>query len=143
MEKSENFIAYGHKLIRSTHRTTLEITKDSEITEKGDCIVAVKSEKACVDLNPDIKAIAKRSDARITIILEIEGEKEIITGKGDPRLTFAHPQDMVVRKSGYICDRTLTIWADKSAADLSRRFVKKLRNPNCIIKVTIIASCPD
>ena len=42
---------------------------------------------------------------------------------------MSHPTDMVVRKSGYICGRTLAINADKAACDLSRALVEKLKNP--------------
>ncbi len=42
---------------------------------------------------------------------------------------------MVVRKSGYISDRTLMVKADKSAADIPRDMARMLRNPD--EKVTI------
>ncbi|HIG98004.1 TPA: DUF371 domain-containing protein, partial [Candidatus Woesearchaeota archaeon] len=38
------FTAHGHPNILATHRTTLEITKDSELTTRGNCVVAVAAD---------------------------------------------------------------------------------------------------
>ncbi len=143
MKKTESFIAYGHRLIKSTHKTTFEITKDDYLTEKGDCIIAVKSQKACADLSSAFKEIARKPDAKIVIRLNIGKYAETVIAKGDPRLTLTHPREMVIRKSSHICDRTLAISADKAALDLSRSFVKKLQSPECVVKITITATAPE
>ena len=36
-------IAYGHKNVRGTHKTTFEITKDKDLTERGTCIIGVNA----------------------------------------------------------------------------------------------------
>ncbi len=46
---------------------------------------------------------------------------------GHPSLTFKDPSDMVVRKSSFVCDRTLAVGADKAAVDLGRELVDELR----------------
>ena len=46
---------------------------------------------------------------------------------------------MVIRKSSYICNRTLAIKADKAAADLSRSLVEKLRKPKQNVEIKLIA----
>ncbi|MBM4400405.1 MAG: DUF371 domain-containing protein, partial [Crenarchaeota archaeon] len=56
-----------------------------------------------------------------------------------PQLTLSHPTDMVIRKSDYVCNRTLAVHADKAAQDLSRELVEKLRNPQQKVKITLIA----
>ncbi|MGB9674949.1 MAG: DUF371 domain-containing protein, partial [Nanopusillaceae archaeon] len=33
----------GHKLVKATHKSTLEITKDNFLTERGDCIIGINS----------------------------------------------------------------------------------------------------
>ena len=38
------FKAYGHPNITAKHKTTLEFTKDKELSLRGDCIVGVKSD---------------------------------------------------------------------------------------------------
>jgi hypothetical protein len=45
---------------------------------------------------------------------------------------------MVIRKSNFICNRTLAIHADRSANDFSRAFVNKLKDQKQKIKITLI-----
>jgi len=85
---------------------------------------------------------ARNQNARIIVIIEADGEKEVVEAWGSPRLTFTHPTDLVVRKSDYVCGRTLAIRAEKAANDLSRRLVEKLRNPKQKVKVTLTAETP-
>jgi uncharacterized protein len=49
-----------------------------------------------------------------------------LTAVGSPELRLVHPKDIVIRKSGYISDRTLAIHADKASKDLTRILVEKL-----------------
>ncbi|MHA1410910.1 MAG: DUF371 domain-containing protein, partial [Candidatus Odinarchaeia archaeon] len=55
LEFYEEFKARGHENITATHPTTLEITKDMKLTPRGDCIIAVGSEKALFDFSDEIK----------------------------------------------------------------------------------------
>jgi len=131
------FYAQGHENVLSTHKTTLEFTKETDLTKKGDCIVAVKSTKAATDLPPEFKEAARKEKARITITIEVGELKETVNAEGNPRLQFTHPKDLVVRKSDYVCGRTLAIRADKAAIDLSRELVEKLKDPNQETKITL------
>lgn len=135
--------AYGHSLVQATHRTTLEVTKDSHLTKKGDCIIAVKADKSLVDLNRDFKEAARTPKAKITVTIEAGEVKETVTANGDVSLLFNHPTDMVVRKSSYVCSRTLAVKADKSAHDLSRKLVEKLRDPDQKVKITLTVNVPE
>ena len=47
--------AYGHKNISCMHQTTIEITKVEALSERGDCILAVRASKGCFDLNHELK----------------------------------------------------------------------------------------
>jgi len=132
------FFAYGHENVLSIHKTTFEVTKETELSKRGNCIVAVASTKAAVDLPSDFKKAAKKENSKITIIIEADGLKETAIGKGCPQLQFTHPTDLVVRKSKFVCNRTLAIEADKASINFSRKFVEKLQNPNQKIKVTLI-----
>ena len=143
MEETEIITAYGHSLIQSTHKTTLEITKDKHLTRKGDCIVAVRSDKAAADLSRDFKEAARNPNAEITITIEAGEEKETIKAKGDQRLSLTDPTDIVVRKSDYVCNRTLAVKAEKAAADLSRRLVDKLQDPDQIVMVRLTVEVPS
>jgi len=134
---TEVIIAHGHKNIRAAHRTTFEITREENLTARGDCIIAVKEDKSVADLSREFKELARKREAEITIMIEAGGEREEVKARGDPRLTFTHPEDIVVRRSSYVCGRTLAVKADKAARDLSRRLVEKLRDPNSTVKITI------
>jgi len=131
--------AYGHGKIRATHPNTLEITKEGELTERGDCIIAVNSSKGALELDAKFKELAKKEQTQVTLILEVEGLVEVVKGFGDPRLSFTHPTDLVVRKSSYTCPRTLVVGADKAAVDLSRKMVSKLRKPETKVTIKLVA----
>ena len=131
------FFAHGHKNIRATHETTFEITKESTLTTRGDCIVAVEATEGAADLPFEFKEAAKKKGAQITITIEAGDLKEMVRATGSPRLRFTHPTDLVVRKTGYVCDRTLAIRADKAANDLSRKLIEKIRDPNQKIRITL------
>ena len=51
----DEVIFYGHPNIRSLHAKTIEITKDEHLTPRGDCIIGVKANKACADLDESFK----------------------------------------------------------------------------------------
>jgi len=131
------FSARGHENIEATHRTTFEVTKETTLTRQGDCIIAVESTKAAADLPFEFKEAARKEGAQITVTIDAGELREIVKAKGSPQLQFMHPTDLVVRKSGYVCGRTLAIGADKAASDFSRKLVEKLKDPNQEITVTL------
>jgi hypothetical protein len=137
MEISEIIIAYGHKNVLATHNSTLEVTKEAELSERGNCIIAVSADKSLTDLKPQFRASLQRKNVQIRMLIEADGVVEMVTARGSPRLTLRHPTDMVVRKSNYVCARTLAIQADKAAYDLSRRLVEKLKNPRQKVQISL------
>lgn len=139
MKVVEVIQASGHPKIRASHATTLEITKDAELTERGDCIVATCSSKGAADLSQEFSELVKNNSTRVTLTIKVANRSETITGRGDGRLVLSHPSELVARKSDYVCSRTLMVRADKSASDLSREFAKALRNPSSRITVEIVA----
>ena len=124
---TEKIKAKGHRNIKAKHRTTIEITRESHLTERGDCIIAVSADRGTHDFSNGFKEELRNENAKLEIILICENSKEIIAAYGHPDLTFKNPDEMVIRKSNFICDRTLAIRADKAAINLDREFVKKLR----------------
>jgi len=139
MRVIEVFHAHGHKMVKATHPTTLEITKEENLTEKGDCIVAVGSTKGAVNLTEEFKKLAKNSQTRIILTLKVGNLKETIKGFGNPNLSFQHPTDLVVRKSNFTCSRTIMVKADKAAINLSRKLIQKLKNPKAKVIVKLEA----
>ncbi len=129
--------AHGHENIQATHETTLEITKEPTLTKRGDCIIAVEATNGAADLPLEFKEATRKKDAQITITIEAGELKEIVRAKGSSRLLFTHPTDLVVRKTDYVCGRTLAIAADKAASDLSRKLVEKIQDCNQRIRITL------
>jgi hypothetical protein len=137
-EIREIIFGYSHENIRATHKTTLEFTKDTHLSKKGDCIVAVAADKALADLNPEFKENLRKPHAKLTILIEAGGIAEQVNAHGSPQLFLTHPADMVIRKSDYVCSRTLAIHANKAAQDLSRELVEKLKKPQQEVKITLV-----
>jgi hypothetical protein len=137
MEITEVALAFGNRDILATHKTTLEITKEAQLSKRGDCIICVASNKAVVDLRQEFRRSLCKDNAKITILIEAEDIVEVVNAFGSSQLILTHPEDMVVRKSDYICNRTLAIRADKAAYDLSRNLVEKLKNPEQKVKITL------
>ena len=139
MDAKETFEARGHPNVRSTHKTTLMVTRDEELTARGDCIVAVRAEKGTKDLDPKLKELIRNSETKVTLTMEAGDSSFIVTGSGHPRLSLSDPLDMVIRKSGYVCDRTLMIGGDKAACDIPSSFVRLLKEGDQRILLTISA----
>lgn len=139
MKTTETLWAYGHKNVLSTHKTTFAVTKEATLTRYGDCIIAVKAMKGALDMHPKFKENAKRKNAQLVVIIEANDIKETVRACGSSRLTFTSPTDIVIRKSNYVCGRTVAIGADKAAWDLSRNLVEKLKDPYQKVKITLIA----
>jgi len=137
MEVTEIILGYGHENIQATHKTTFEITKEAQLSRRGDCIIAVSANKTMTDFSSDFKENLHKEKAKIMILIEAGDAAEVVNAFGSPRLILTHCTDMVVRKSNYICNRTLAIQADKAACDLSRKLAEKLRNPKQKVKITL------
>ena len=129
--------AHGHENIQATHETTFEITKETTLTKRGDCIIAVEATKGAADLPIEFKEAARKKGVQITITIEAGELREIVRSRGSPRLLFTHPTDLVVRKSDHVCGRTLAIRADKAASDLSRKLIEKIQDSSQRIRITL------
>jgi uncharacterized protein len=136
--QSEIILARGHANVRSTHRNTLEFTREEHLTPRGDCIVAVAADKAMPQLSEEFKAGLRAEDARVEITIECGGISDTITAYGHPNLILNHPTDLVIRKSDHICPRTLAIRADKAACDLAPALIERLSGGGAVtIKLAI------
>jgi hypothetical protein len=137
-EIREYVLAFGHENIQAVHPSTLMFTKEKHLSKTGDCVVAVSSTKSVADLSQPFKDRLKKPSSRLTILIEAAGITQHISASGSPRLILTHPTDIVIRKSDYISDRTVAIHAGKSANDLPRKFVEKLKNPQQRVNITLI-----
>lgn len=140
----ETIISYGHENITSKHGTTLEITKDEEITKRADCIIGVGADKGISELSEEFKQKARDENSIIRVVLRAGNITETITGRGHPELSFSHKSDIVIRKSSFVCPRTLMIKADKSAKELNRTLINLLkdRKQKLIVKISTLKMPP-
>lgn len=120
---------YGHPNIRAWHVKTIEITKDSNLTLEGDCIVGVKASKGCSELSKEVKS-ALNDGAKVRFEIEVGKHVFEFAARGSPELTFEDEHEIVIRKSDYISPRTLAVKADKAACDLPRKMVEMLKDDN-------------
>lgn len=118
----------GHKNVLSLHSRTIEITKDPDLTKKGDCILGVSANKACNDLNSSMKDRLKTSGTLVKISIVVEPIEFVLSGHGSSSLEISHGHDIVLRKSNYVDSRTLVVSCDKSAFDIPRSLVSLLTN---------------
>jgi len=135
----EVFEARGHAAIVAMHEMSFEITKETHLTKRGDCIVGVAATKGAADLSEEFKTVARNDSSKITVLLSTAGVEAKAHGRGSSRLQFTHHTDLVARKSTYTCPRTLMISSDIAACDFPRRFVGLIRDPECTIRVRLIA----
>ena len=137
-EIKEVIFGCGHENIQATHKTTLEFTKDTHLSRKGDCIVTIAADKGLADLSVEFKDNLRKPHAKLTIIIEAGGMVEQVNAYGSSQLILSHSTAMITRKSDYVCERTLAVHADKAALDLSRTLVEKLKNPKQKVKIELV-----
>ena len=132
------FIGLSISNVTANNRTTFEVTKEKNLTRRGDCIVAVNASKGMRDLKEEFKKLVRKEKSKITVIIEVGAYREVVVGIGDTQLTLNHPTDLVVRKSSYVCDRTLMLRANKAARDFSRDLVRETQNPLQKVMFTLV-----
>ena len=132
-------IAHGHRNVKGTHKTTFEVTKDPMLTPRGDCIIAVSSDKGVADLSPELKSIIRSDNSLVIIVLITSDLKyDLVIAKGSKALTLQDGSKIVVRKSTFIGPETLAISSNKSARDLSRDLIESLKSEDTRLLMLII-----
>lgn len=120
----------GHPNIRSNHQKTIEITKESHLTPQGDCIIGVNATSSCADLPSKLKEKLKNPKSKISFVIKVNEYEFHVSGKGNDNLILTHTEDIVIRKSDFVCPRTLAIKCDKASDLLPREMVSILQNPD-------------
>jgi hypothetical protein len=135
----DEVIFYGHPNIRSLHAKTIEITKDEHLSPRGDCIIGVKANKACADLDESFKHKLKSNLSVIKIEIMVGDESFIISGRGDERLSMLNSNDIVIRKTNFVCPRTMSVLCDKASSDVPRKLVRILQDQQTkgIFRITL------
>lgn len=137
MRFQEYFFASGHPNITCTHKTTIMVTTEDFLTLRGDCIAAISSEKGLNDLCYPLKKAIQNDDSRVAFSLNVGDSSFTARGRGDKKISMKHPTDIVIRKSSYVCDRTLMVEADKAACDIEPSIISQLRDGDGHILITV------
>ena len=121
---------FGHENVRSLHQKTIEITKEQNLTPSGDCIIGVNASNACNDIPDEIKEKIRDPTSKIKLSILVNEHVFEINGNGNKELEMSHHEDIVIRKSNFICPRTLAIQCDQASDSIPRQMVKLLQNPD-------------
>ncbi len=141
MEARERIRCRGHPLVSGTHRTTFEITKEDHLTRAGDCIIGISADKGCIGLSTEFRNVLAQDGSRLLTRLTCGGITVEIHALGSAAMTLEHPTDLVWRRSGFVCGRTIGIHADFVAATLPRELVAALKQEKEMV-VEMVAVSP-
>jgi len=119
----------GHAVVKATHEKTIEITTEGHLTTRGDCIIGVRASKGIAQLSRSMKRALRSDDARVRLTIVTPGGEFSFAAKGSKDLTFDSPTDMVIRRSSFVCGRTLAVQAECSASEIPRGLVGTLKSP--------------
>ena len=129
------FNAYGHPNILGMHKTTLEFTKDNELSLNGDCIVGVNAD---FELKEIKNFIENSNNKKILITIKTISKNKKIKDMilAELNLNFSDEKELVIRKTDFVSERTFATKANKAAFDLGRDligFLKEKKNKVSII----------
>jgi len=122
----------GHAMVRGTHQKTIEITTEEHLTPRGDCIIGVGASKGVAQLSPSVKSALRSDDARVRFTIVAPGGEFSFAARGSKDLSFESPTDIVIRRSSFVCGRTLAIKAESSASEIPRSLVGTLKSPEAV-----------
>ena len=120
---------FGHENIRSNHKKTIEITKESHLTPRGDCIVGVNA-----DFN---EKELMRVEGNFKMIITVDGITEELFFEKNP--DFSDKTELVIRRGEFSSERTLGLRADRVCSDFSDEFRQRLKIPRNKIDIEIIS----
>lgn len=127
--------ARGHRNISARHDTTIEVTRDKELTPRGDCIIGVDADKASGDFSHEFKKCITRDFSFLIAVFEVDNIRDYVIAEGSPRLLLSDLNKIIIRKSTYIEPATIGIRANKAARDLRRDLIERLKNPDTTLIV--------
>ncbi len=120
----------GHKNVRSLHPKSIEITTESDLTVKGDCIVGVNAACGCSGIPRKMKTKLQDPKSEITCTIMVGDVSFKIVGKGNEKLTLTNHHDIVIRKSNFTCPRTLAVSCDFASDAIPRKIIRALQDPS-------------
>ncbi len=133
----EIILAYGHENISARHRTTMQVTKDREITKRADCVIGVRANKSAADLSAELKKhLLEGGEVEVEVTTFAGSFRFRAMGHKDLKLT--DQVDAVIRKSTYVDGRTILVKSEASARDIPRHIVRSLKRRETILRVIMV-----
>lgn len=126
----EEILFYGHPNVIALHRMTIEITKAKDLTQRGDCIIGVNASKACYDLDDALKHHLRSENSVVRMSIMVDGINCDLVAQGSPSLILTHRHDIVIRRSSFVCPRTLAVKCDKASNSVPKDMVRMLKDPD-------------
>jgi uncharacterized protein len=125
----DEVIFFGHPNIQSLHLRAIEVTKNPNLTLRGDCIIGVRANKGCKDLNPSLQRLLKKEDSVVRLSIITGNLFYRLNAFGNSRIMLLDAQDIVIRKTNFVCSRTLCVNSDKASLDIPREIIRSLKDP--------------
>ncbi|MBI4451302.1 DUF371 domain-containing protein [Candidatus Woesearchaeota archaeon] len=123
------FTAKGHPSVKALHKTTLEFTKDENLTDEGDCIVGIKA-------TFDKEKLKQEMQGKDSITVTITAGRLSDVVRAIPNPLFDDDRELVIRMGEHASPRTFAVRADKSAAFLNRSLVAQLKtSPTILVSI--------
>jgi len=141
MKAQEIIHCKGHPLVTGNHPTTFELTRDGHLTRNGNCIIGIAADKGCSGLTPEFRCVLTHNDAVLVTSIVCDGVAVEVKSLGSSLFTLDHPNDMVWRRSSFVCGRTIGIMSDHVAATLPKALISNLAAGKEMI-VTLTAMRP-
>jgi len=126
-------VARGHANIVAAHRSTFEITMDSYLTKRGDCIIGTCASMGVRGVGEVLGSLLRRESSLVIIELRCGVFIDRVVCWGSPKLGLRDERRLIVRRSRFVDDATLCIEANKAARDLDRRLVECLQRGGLLI----------
>ncbi|BCU67674.1 hypothetical protein HS7_11110 [Sulfolobales archaeon HS-7] len=105
----------------------MEVTREENLSLRGDCIVGVRSEKGAKSLSVELKQTIRNS-GHLVVLLTSDEAFDFFTCMGTRELPFSDETKIIFRKSSFISPATVGIRCSKSAGDLNRELISNLKN---------------
>ncbi|MFX1313052.1 MAG: DUF371 domain-containing protein, partial [Promethearchaeota archaeon] len=72
---------------------------------------------------------------KIKVILKVEKLQDYFYGFGNKKLKLLNKEDLVFRKTNYICNRTVLVNCTKSSNEINRELINQLKIPGKKISI--------
>jgi uncharacterized protein len=126
-----SFVAYGHENVLANHLTTLEVTKESHLSKRGDCIIGVRADFDKEVLQKFLLA------ARARIEIRLAGTNHVLEAWGTPNTKFCSDEEFVIRRGEFLSERTALTRSTIACSDIPRSWLPLLRNPEQKLHITV------